>query len=272
MAAEHTVRVTPDAAVAAVDGIVDRPLRHVRHGVDFSGGRRPGAKTWIATLEGDRITLAHGPDHRALVARIAATAERGEAHTWLIDAPFGLPLETLREQGVELSWTAAARWLRGFESPREWRRACRTQSRREPRRTTDRAARTPMAPMNLRVFRQTWSLIVNVLLPLSERGIRIEPVAGPPTSPVTVAEGCPASVLHRRGWPARGYKGAGDPPRDVRRRVEQLLRASGLPLTPRISAQAIDDEEGDALDALLLLLEPEQTVVPAEALVEGWVY
>jgi hypothetical protein len=39
-----------------------------------------------------------------------------------------------------------------------------------------------------------------------------------------------------------------------------------------VGEQAIADEEGDLLDALVLALEPASTVAPKQALVEGWVY
>ncbi|MCA9286326.1 MAG: DUF429 domain-containing protein [Phycisphaerales bacterium] len=243
------------------------------HGVDFSGGERAGGKIWIATrAPGRPVTNERGFDHRSLAERIAASGGDGHRHLWRIDAPFALASETLASHAVPQRWEDASAWLASFATPREWRQACRAVSRREPRRRADRAARTPMAPSNLRVFKQTWTAIVRVLAPLAARGVRIEPLAGPADARVVVAEGCPASVLHLRGWPTRGYKGQGDPPRRVRERIVDHLREEGLDLPPRIAAAAIDDPEGDALDALLLVTDPVQTVIPVEALVEGWVY
>jgi hypothetical protein len=36
--------------------------------------------------------------------------------------------------------------------------------------------------------------------------------------------------------------------------------------------EAIDDEEGDLLDAMILLTEPLQWIPPATATIEGWIY
>ena len=125
---------------------------------------------------------------------------------------------------------------------------------------------------NLRIFKQTWSVIVRVLLPLLERDVRIEPVRGPLDGAVVVAEGCPASTLRERGWPTRGYKGKGAPPRAVRGDLLKRLATSGVRLPEALVALALDDTEGDGVDALLLLLPPVQTVVPRSALVEAWVH
>ncbi len=253
----------------------------VRHGVDFSGAENPAGKIWVATRDDSRlhdesgkpvIGLRRGFDHRSLVELIAASANDGREHLWRIDAPFGLAVQTLDSHGIERNWLAMAKWIAQFGSARGWRSACRETDRSEPRRVTDHAARTPMAPLNLRVFKQTWAVITNILMPLTERGIRIEPLAGPTDSLVIVAEGCPASTLALRGWPTRGYKGIGEPPKARRAELIEHLKRARVRVPDDSASFAINDTEGDGLDALLLLLDPEQTVVPAEGMVEGWVY
>lgn len=246
----------------------------VHHGVDFSGGERPEGKIWIAThdpMAETPLTLRRGFDHRTLVDLIAAGLDDGRCHLWRIDAPFGLALELLDEHGLPHDWRAVTEWVASFGAPREWRTACRAVSRREPRRLTDRIAHTPMAPTNLRIFKQTWSVIVKVLRPLVDRGVRIEPVAGPLHSRVVVTEGCPASTLRNVGWPTRGYKGRGDPPMRIRAELVRRLVQSGVPVPRAAMDLAIDDIEGDGVDALILLTAPMQNVVPAEALTEAWV-
>jgi len=246
------------------------------HGVDFSGGERPEGKIWVATRDpadgSGSITLRRGFDHHALAELIAEGLHDRRRHLWRIDAPFGLPIEMIDAHGLDRDWPTVARWMSSFDSPREWRSACRKISRREPRRLTDRVAHTPMAPSNLRIFKQTWSVIVRVLLPLLDRGVRIEPVAGPIGSRVVVAEGCPASILRGRGWPTRGYKGKGEPPRLVREELLARLAKSGIGIAEPLVAMARDDTEADGIDALLLLLEPAVTVAPAESMIEAWVW
>jgi len=272
--------MTDDASRTLAHSLSHSLSDGVLHGVDFSGGDRPEGKIWVATHDTTHleapVRLRRGFDHNALVELIAASRGDGRRHLWRIDAPFGLALEMIDAHGLDHDWRAVAEWMAAFGSPREWRTACRIVSRREPRRATDRIAHTPMAPSNLRIFKQTWSVIVRVLLPLLERGIRIEPVAGPIESTVVVAEGCPSSILRANEWPARGYKGRGTPPRLVREELLRRISKSGIPLPKPIVAMATDDTEGDGVDALLLLLPPTNAVVPAEeehsARVEAWVF
>jgi hypothetical protein len=246
------------------------------HGVDFSGGA-DGGRGKIRVVRRDAgagsaaIEVLGAMDRRELLDTIL---HGPSSALWRIDAPFGLPLETLEAHGLEASWIESARWMRGFGSPREWRTALRDRSRREPRRLCDRASSTPMAPMNLRVFKQTWSLVCEILLPLAEAGVRIEPVHAGDRGPA-VAEGCPASALRLREWPARGYKGRGEPPRAVRREIVARLAEEwrGVATISRsVADAAIEDEEGDLLDAMLLVADPWQGPVPACGCVEAWVY
>jgi hypothetical protein len=133
--------------------------------------------------------------------------------------------------------------------------------------------------MNLRVFKQTFTVITEILLPLADAGIAIEPVCMPAAASaprVRVCEGCPASILHRRGWPTKGYKGDGEPPRILREEIIRLLRKDGLEIPSQSAVEAIHDREGDLLDALILVTAPLGVPVPAElaatAAVEAWVY
>lgn len=249
----------------------------ILHGVDFSGADAGGAakiRMVSRDLDAPRasVQLDGRFDRRSLVRRIVGLAADGRTHLVRIDAPVGLPLETLRTFEVAPAWADMAAWLAAFGSPRLWRSESRQKDRREPRRVCDEAFRTPMAPMNLRVFKQTFTLVVEVLRPLADAGVRIEPVHGAASS-VTVCEGCPASVLRLKGWPDHGYKGQGEPPRRVRADLlERLQKRERLLLPRELAAAAEADPEGDLLDAILLVTDPVQWVPPSEARVEGWIY
>lgn len=249
----------------------------ILHGVDFSGADSGGAaKIRMVSRDLDAPGSAVRQDGRfdrgALVRRILAMREDGRRHLVRIDAPVGLPLDTLRSFEVTPEWGAMAEWIAGFGSPRLWRGEVRGVDRREPKRVCDTAFRTPMAPMNLRVFKQTWTFACEVLLPLAAEGVRIEPCAGDPAAPVRIAEGCPSTVLHLNGWPRRGYKGAGEPPRQVRAGIVANLRSTGMVIPDALADEAVRDEEGDLVDALLLVTDPVSSAPPAVAQAEGWVY
>lgn len=249
----------------------------VLHGVDFSGAEAGGAAKIRAVTRdlaspSAPVASMGRMDRRGLVRAVLASAADGRDHLWRIDAPMGLPLAVLAEVGVAADWRASAEWMHSLGSPRLWRSAMRDTTRREPRRTCDAALSTPMSPLNLRVFKQTWTFMCEVLLPLADAGIAVAPsIEGRAGAPV-VCEGCPASVLHAKGMPRRGYKGGGDPPRRVRAEIVQSLRKEGMSVPDSLADEAVRDEEGDLLDAMLLATPPFQSVVPAEARVEGWVY
>lgn len=262
--------------------------RTVVHGVDFSGADGGGAaKIRIAEREllpRSAVAIRARVDRNGLRRAIIESANDGREHLWRIDAPFGLPIECFaqsRPDGMAdgpLTWRMVAEWMADFETAREWRGAMRELSRREPKRACDRALSTPLAPMNLRVFKQTFTAITEILLPLAREGIAIEPVsmpADPSAARVRVVESCPASVLKYRGWPAKGYKGGGEPPRVVREEIVRLLRKDGLEIASETAVEAIHDVEGDLLDALILTTAPIPVPpegLPPEALVEAWVY
>ena len=247
------------------------------HGVDFSGSDAGGeAGIRVATRQGgpegvvDRIERI---DRAGLRRRIIAGLETGDQHRWLIDAPFGIPLATLEACGIEATWEATVRWMASFDSPRDWRRGVRSMTRKEPRRVADRNSWTPLASMNLRIFKQTWTAMVELLVPLAAAGVRVEPLAGPLGSNVVVAEGCPASLLKRAGDSARGYKGRTEGNRQRRNEILAIARSDwGLSVQEEAASQALAGQGGDDLDALLLTLDPLVTVIPSEATIEGRVY
>ena len=259
------------------------------HGVDFSGADSGGsAKIRIAEreLSARSCVYVRGRiDRNGLRRAIIESSTDGRQHVWRIDAPFGLPLECFAETRPEgmasgdLTWRTIAEWVASFDSAREWRGAMRELSRREPRRACDREFRTPLAPMNLRIFKQTFTVIKEILLPLADAGIAIEPVSMPSDGSVPVVrlcESCPASILQNRDWPAKAYKGAGEPPRVVREEIIRLLRTDGLEIPSQVAVEAIHDQEADLLDALILVTKPLGVAIPGElaatAAVEAWVY
>ena len=242
------------------------------HGVDFSGAENGGLhKIRVASWKSPTEIVVERADRKMLVRMILDSAKSDQNHLWRIDAPAGIPLQTIRAHGIAENWLASAQWSAQFGSPRAWSTKLREVSREEPRRKTDSESRTPMAPMNLRVFKQTWTFMCEVLLPLQSAGISISPMALT-GSRVTVCEGCPSSVLQRLGWPAKGYKGEGEPPSRVRALIARRLEETGIPISKVMMQKIIEDTEGDLLDAIILLTPPVFSAFPAEAIVEGWVF
>ena len=243
------------------------------HGVDFSGADSGGsAKIVIASRQDDDpVVIRRGIDRSRLRSLILESAGSSSLDLWRIDAPFSLPQVVFERHDIDLDWMALAHWMDSFETARDWRRALRAVNRKEPKRACDRAARTPMAPMNLRVFKQTWTVVCEILLPLAEEGLHIAPVHVTDSSSI-ITEGCPASVLGFRGESSRGYKGRDDANQQRRLDLSRRLADWGVPLSAEDQRAAAGDPEGDVLDALLLLAEPASLIPPAEARVEAWVW
>ena len=245
----------------------------ITHGVDYSGAKGGGgSKIVIATRdEQGVISVRRGATRQDLLQMIRSANVDGNRHLWRIDAPISLPESVFAAHGIPLDWLTMAGWMSTFDSARDWRRALRAVDRKERKRTCDRAARAPLAPMNLRVFKQTWTAVCELLQPLAEEGFHIAPVHSTESSSI-LTEACPASVLDRIGESSRGYKGSD--PAHVQRRSElcKVLLKAGLDIPSSAIRHAERDGQGDVLDALLLLLPPVQEVVPREALFEGWIW
>ena len=245
----------------------------ITHGVDFSGAKGGGGAKIVVASCGDsgEVSLERGLDRNRLVARIRETLADGDRHLWRIDAPFSVPEAVFDAHELEKDWLSLAHWMRQFDDPRAWRRALRAVDRKEKKRLCDRAAHAPLAPMNLRVFKQTWTVVCEVLLPLVSDEIDL-PCLRSTDAPVSVVESCPASVLHRMGESSRGYKGRTTDNQIRRRALLQLLEGEGLEISSSIGRRAIEDSEGDVLDALLLLLAPVSEATPVQAGCEGWIW
>jgi hypothetical protein len=232
-------------------------------GVDFSGARNAGNKIWVAEAEvtprGIEVVSCRqardlpdgGADRdRALRALVAYLAEQSDAIVGF-DFPFSLPSALIAETGWEGFVGAFAE---RYPTPEAFREDCAARSDgRELKRRTDVEARVPFAAYNLRLYRQTYWGIRDVLYPLiAGDTARVIPMQTPrPDSPV-VAEICPASTLKREGLYG-SYKGRGPELRQVRRQiVEQFVDRRAL-RWPRKSflSRLIDDTEGDALDAVI---------------------
>jgi hypothetical protein len=240
----------------------DVDTRTAIFGVDFSGARNAGGKIWVAEamLQGQTLRvvrcdrMADRPGARDRDAALAALRHLIKERTHAvfgIDFPFGIP----HELHDAPTWPD---FVLGFEtrysSPDDFRMKCRAASpARELRRVTDRCRKSPFSPYNLRLYRQTFFGIRDVLAPLIRRDdARILPMQASAAGKTIVLEVCPASTLKTLGQPG-GYKGSAATAGDARRQLVRTLRDERLvdSLDPRIVSQVVDDQDGDGLDAIL---------------------
>jgi hypothetical protein len=267
------------------------------YGVDFSGARDAGEATWLAAA-----TTGDGGLHvercRPLSA-LAGTADRGPALATLrerlqdadaagLDFSFGLPAPVHDAE----SWPEFLRWFPGeFDDPEEMRTRCRerTEYRTDGERSfVGRTTDDPLgasSPYHWLVAHQTFHGVRDVLGPLVTDGaVTVEPMQDRESEaderPV-LCEVYPAATLRALDLPAERYKDsdAGDRGAYAERR-ERIV--AGLPddvtLAGPVETAALDDEGGDALDAVVAAFAAYRAAADGFATdreyhpVEGYIY
>ena len=171
------------------------------------------------------------------------------------DFPFSLPREL---NLVGNDWHAfAGSFARRYSGPEDLRDACRRAlPGREYRRRCDLEANTPFAPYNLRIFRQTYYGIRDLLAPLAREGCSIVPFDPPARGRTSLFEACPASTLKAANAKTlyRPYKGPGDPFAKQRRRIlDWAVKRFDARLPAPDRRTIIENTGGDALDSLLCI-------------------
>lgn len=259
-------------------------------GVDFSGAVLAGRKIWLTLAEPRGATLAVRAVQRAEHLPGGAAAREPALHALVaylgglgpcaagLDFPFGLHRDLVPEP--DLAAFVAAFQAR-YPTPRAFRAACRDAGgERALKRRCDLEARTPFAPHNLRVYRQTWYGIAQVLAPLCAAGACLLPQQPARRGRLWLLETCPASALKDRGW-YRPYKGRRPAHRRARAALLRKVEAEGLAVPRSLRGALLDDGEGDALDSVLCawvtwraVRDPAALRPPltAEHRVEGYVY
>ncbi len=227
-------------------------------GIDFSGAQLAGRKIWLAQLrpapEGAALVMlaqasALWPDAAARDAvlplvRSFIAAQRG--------ALFGLdfPISLAASMIPYPDWdTFASRFSADYPDADSLYRAGYDSS--HPRRQTDYESRTPFAPTNLRLFRQTYYGIRELLAPLAAaQAAAVLPCQPDPADDrPRLLEICPASFLKARRLYFR-YKGASTRARESRAAILTALEWMGLTGAAAFPA-LLDDAQGDGLDSLL---------------------
>lgn len=225
------------------------------YGVDFSGARDAGRKIWVcgAHIDGDHLridALQRAADlfgaverdsiYPALAGCIAAAGES----VWGMDFPFSLAQTQMRHA----TWTAfAARFVHDYPTPDDLYH----DGKGHGRRLTDIHAKTPFAPANLRIYRQTYYGIRDLLAPLALSGrARVLPMQAYQPDQPNLIEVCPASTLKCLKL-YHPYKGRGAVLQTARAALLSALREQQVTWTSTADESALEDAEGDALDALI---------------------
>ena len=240
---------------------LSEPSRRI-FGLDFSGAVDAGRRAWLAegrpspdgleilscrpvsTLPGSAIDRA-----TALAALRGFIADMPDAIIGC-DFPFSLP----RAHIEVATWPDFIDGFRHVDAL-AFREHCRRASGgREPKRATDVESKTPWCAFNIRLYRQSYHGMAELLRPLVVEGkALVLPMQAQVPGLPWLIETCPASALKDLGW--RGsYKGTSLA--DGRRRILRSLTEGGLlrPLPRPLEKLVIDDPGGDALDSVIAAL------------------
>lgn len=167
-----------------------------------------------------------------------------------IDFPFGLPQSLVKEE----EWEAfILSFPQKYSNAEEFRKSLYISSEGyELKRVTDRECQTPFSPYNLRLYRQTYYGICEVLSPLIRSHlVCVLPMQRALPGKTWLLEVCPASTLkHERLY--LPYKGSSRSHYSVRTHILTWIEeACGIQLPGTVRLAVLDDEYGDALDSVI---------------------
>ena len=238
------------------------------HGVDFSGAReRAGRnrKLWVASWYPDKasVVLECGGDGSGFGRCDLAQRILDHGGWWVVDFPFGPPAPVASAAGWNC-WNDYLDWSRGGREPTELCDALRGSLesagvRWSTKRKIDEEREATWFPFFEMLYRQTITGARDVLVHLNSANRKEacvlpfhgECMAAQPRS--LVVEGFPGWTLRQLGLPDKGYKGKRPEARHARQKAADVLRKKGIPIGDAEYRRTIEDTEGDALDALILL-------------------
>jgi hypothetical protein len=232
-------------------------------GVDFSGAQDAGKKIWIACggILDDVILISEcfpakdlpgsGQPRDQAIRALRAFIRKQRDSVFGLDFPFGIP-HTLVE---EKSWEE---WLRAFPerytSPEGFRRLCHLAANgKELKRATDLETKTPFSPYNLRLYRQTYFGIRDVLGTLiREKAVCVLPMQKPQDEKPWAIEICPAATLKTKNL-SFPYKGRGRDRKALREKILRGMEKTGVLKVekPSVHKGIIENSGGDALDSVI---------------------
>jgi len=246
------------------------------YGADFSGAKDAGRRIWVAhgAVEGDGLRIlwcrrgdelpGSGRGRDACLAALVDFIRQCGASVSGFDFPFGLPAALVDEE----SWLPfVLAFPETYGSADAFRQACREAAGgRELKRLTDQEAKAPLSAYNLRLFRQTYYGIRDLLHPLVRHdAARVLPMQEAVPEKPRLLEICPACTLKEAGLYRRSYKGREVAKCEARIRIVEALEERGaVTLDDATRLKVIDDAGGDALDSVVAALAAAKAVRDSE--------
>ena len=255
-------------------------------GLDFSGATDAGRRAWLAEgrtspagleiLSCRPIAALPGSAVERTSALAALRAFIGATPDGIFgcDFPFSLP----RAHIDTASWTDFIDGFLHADALALYTHCRRISGGREPKRETDVESKTPWCAFNIRLYRQSYHGMAELLRPLvvAEQAV-VLPMQVPARGRPWLIDTGPASALRHLGW-RDSYKGAGF--RDARRQILRRLSAAQLlaRLPRSLQERVVEDMGGDALDSIIAALATARALGDIDAgdsggdVLEGRVY
>jgi hypothetical protein len=208
------------------------------YGIDFSGAKDAGKKIWVAggNIEGSAL-------HIKECWRASELTCTGSERSMCL---FALRKFITKWEKFILSFPE------NYSNDRDFRDKCRKDSHnREIKRRTDVENKTPFSPYNLRVYRQTFYGIRDILNPLvQKKQVYVLPMQRRQCGKPGIIEICPASTLKKKNM-YKPYKGKEH--REQRKLIFEALENTGsLSITKKsIREKILDNIDGDTLDSVI---------------------
>lgn len=238
------------------------------HGVDFSGARENAGrngKLWIASWNPEQrsVSLESGGDDPGFGRCGLAERILRDGGMWVIDFPFGPPARVASAAGWR-TWRDYLAWCSSNAEPEALRDELRVILRSagvpwSTKRKIDACTDATWFPFFEQLYRQTITGARDILarLDAADRGRAVVlPFHGahkPTPERSVVVEGFPGWTLRGLCLASTGYKHSTDDARGRRLAILGALRRRGLPIGDAACTRAVEDSEGDAIDALALL-------------------
>ena len=243
------------------------------YGIDFSGALDAGKKIWIAdgAINNGRLMIGNcesaGDFFKAGVERDKCLRALQEFIAvkkdcvFAFDFPFGLPVARAVADSVQLvqekTWEDfILHFSKHYKNHHDFRTKCRKiNNNMELKRMTDKWCGTPFSPYNLRVYKQTFYGINNILRPLvQEQKVCVLPMQAACPDKPWIIEICPASTLKSLFNLKRlfSYKGGTTNHDTARERILTTIEREGLYiLEETLRKKILKERSGDALDSVI---------------------
>ncbi len=250
------------------------------YGVDFSGSKTAGRKIWVSegsirqgTLEISAcypisdIAESKSRDRDSCLLALRSLITGSRNGVFGMDFPFSLPHELLSSS----NWRSFIYDFPGkYPSAERFREEMRSLfPGHELKRLTDTEVRAPFCVYNLRLYRQTYFGIRDVLGPLVAEDLAcVLPMQEPVSNKPWLIEVCPASTLKKEEL-YMPYKGRSLRESEARKYILEEMLDRGISIPSHIRDTALENTDGDALDSVIAAFAGSKAVTRLDTLRES---